>query len=302
MSSSMLDRAYERKRKRESSFDFSDEYGMDPVRARYGTSSADVRRAVQQKELDLSIRNQEASILNQQLSGARIAAETNYKLRQQAETDAQVADAVEQLGEANDLTSLTRIAERFPAAQRDESFRSLYTERKAMLDNYESSRLEASKLGALDAFERKVNPPQVTLSGSIDAAPATPMDPRQALAETLDETIAASNESQLLARGLEIPKLPDGTPDRAAISALRAEIEADRLAPEERQFALDKWRMLARNTSDINYLWDSEQDKQAAMKEMKDLEDLLDPRKKRQRAPGATPAPSTIPNDDYFAP
>jgi len=301
MSPSILDRAYERRRK--SSFDFSDEYGMDPVRARYGTSSADVRRAVEQKELDLKIRSQEALILGQQLRNASMAAEDNYKIRQQVETDAQVADAYEQLGNANDLRTLTQIAERFPAAQRDQAFRNLFTERKSMLDNYENSRLEASKLGALDAFERKVNPPQVNLGGSIDAAPAAPMDPRQALAETLDETIAASNESQLAARGLEIPKLPDGTPDRAAISTLRAEIEADRLAPEERQFALDKWRMLARNTSDSNYFWNSEQDKQAAMKEMKDLEDLLDPRKRRQRAPGAASASlPTIPTDDYFAP
>jgi hypothetical protein len=294
----MLDRAYARK----SQFDFSDEYGVDPVRARYGTTSADVRRAVQQKELDLNIRNQEASILSQQLSGARTAAETNYKLRQQAETDAQVADAVEQLGGANDLTSLTRIAERFPAAQRDEAFRNLFTERKVMLDNYESSRLEASKLGALDAFERRVNPPQVALGGSQTAAPATPMDPRRALAQAVDETIATSTEGQLKARGVEVPRLPDGTPDRASMATLRAEMDADRLEPEERQFALDKWRMLARNVSDISYGWSSDQEKQNAVQEMRDLEDLLDPRKRRQRAPGATPPPSTIPNDDYFAP
>jgi hypothetical protein len=302
MSSSMLDRAYERKRKRESSFDFSDEFGMDPVRARYGTSSADVRRAVEQKELDLNIRNQEASILSQQLGSARMAAETNYKLRQQVETDAQLSDAYEQLGNANDLTSLTKISERFPAAQRDEAFRSSYADRRAMLESYETSRLEASKLGALDAFERRVNPPPVALGGSLNATPAEPMDPRRALAEAVDETIATSTEGQLKARGVEVPRLPDGTPDRATMATLRAEMGADRLEPEERQFALDKWRMLARNVSDINYGWSSDQEKQNAIQEMKDLEDLLDPRKRSQRAPGAAPAPSTIPNDDYFTP
>jgi hypothetical protein len=300
MSSSMLDRAYEQKRK--SSFDFSDEFGMDPVRARYGTSSADVRRAVEQKELDLNIRNQEASILSQQLGSARMAAETNYKLRQQVETDAQLSDAYEQLGNANDLTSLTKIGERFPAAQRDEAFRSSYADRRAMLESYETSRLEASKLGALDAFERRVNPPQVVLGGSQTSAPTTPMDPRRALAEAVDETIATSTEGQLKARGVEVPRLPDGTPDRATMATLRAEMDADRLAPEERQFALDKWRMLARNVSDIAYGWSSDQEKQNAIQEMKDLEDLLDPRKRSQRAPGAAPAPSTTPNDDYFAP
>jgi hypothetical protein len=298
MSQSMLDRAYERR----SAFDFSDEYGMDPVRARYGTSSADVRRAVEQKELDLNVRNQEASILGQQLRNASVAAEANYKLRQQAETDAQVADAFEQLSSANDMTSLTRIGEKFPAAQRDERFRNLYSERKSMLESYETSRLEASKLGALDAFERLVNPPRVVLGGSVDATPAEPMDPRRALAEAVDETIATANEGQLKARGVEIPRLPDGSPDRATMATLRAEMDADKLQPEERQFALDKWRMLARNLSELNFNWNSEQEKQDAMREMQDLEDLLDPRKRRQRAPGAAPATTTIPNDDYFTP
>jgi hypothetical protein len=297
MSQSILDRAYARK----SAFDFSDQYGVDPVRARYGTSSADTRRAIEQKELDLNVRNQEASILGQQLRNASDAAVTNYKLRQQAETDAQVADAFEQLSNANDLTSLTRIAEKFPAAQRDERFRNLYSERKGMLDSYETSRLEASKLGALDAFERRVNPPQVTLGGSQPSTPVEPMDPRRALAEAVDETIATSNEGRLKARGVDIPRLPDGTVDREAMAALRAEMDADRLEPEERQFALDKWRMLARNIADgASMMTDDE--KQNAMREMQDLEDLLDPRKRRQRAPGATPPSSTIPNDDYFTP
>jgi hypothetical protein len=298
MSQSILDRAYERR----STFDFSDEYGMDPVRARYGTSSADVRRAVEQKELDLNVRNQEASILGQQLRNASVAAEANYKLRQQAETDAQLSDAYEQLGSARDLTSLTKIGEQFPAAQRDEAFRNSYADRKAMLEGFETSRLEASKLGALDAFERRVNPPPVALGGSLNATPAEPMDPRRALAEAVDETIATSNEGMLRARGVEVPKRPDGTADREAMATLRAEMDADRLEPEERQFALDKWRMLARNVSDISYGWSSDQEKQNAMTEMQDLEDLLDPRKRRQRAPGATPPSSTIPNDDYFAP
>jgi hypothetical protein len=297
MSQSMLDRAYARR----STFDFTDEYGIDPVRARYGTSSADVRRAVQQKELDLNIRNQEASILGQQLRNASMAAEANYKLRQQAETDAQLADAYGQLGNVNDLGSLAKINERFPAAQRDEGYKAAYAERKALLDNYEASRLEASKLGALDAFERKVNPPQVALGGSLNATPAVPLDPRRALAEVVDETIAASNVGQLKARGVEVPVRPDGAPDREAMTALSAEMEADRLEPEERQFALDKWRMLARNVSDISYGWSSDQEKQNAINEMQNLEGLLDPRKRRQRAPGASPSPSTIPSDDYFA-
>jgi hypothetical protein len=295
--SSFLDNMYARR----SAFDFTDEYGMDPVQARYGTSRADVRRALADKSVELDVRSQEASILHSQLANAKLAAEENYKIRQRLETDAQLTDAYDLLGRANDLTSLTKINERFPAVQRDEGFKSAYAERKSLLENYETSRLEASKLGALDAFERKVNPPPVALGGSLDATPAEPMDPRRALAEAVDETIATSNEGVLRARGVDLPKRPDGSVDREAISALRAEMEADRLEPEERQFALDKWRMLARSVGDVHSMMNDEE-KQSALQEMEALEGLLDPRKRRQRAPGAAPAPSTIPNDDYFAP
>jgi hypothetical protein len=85
------------------------------------------------------------------------------------------------------------------------------------------------------------------------------------------------------------------------MATLRAEMDADKLEPEERAFALEKWKMLARNVADTNFTM-TDDDKQSALREMQELENLLDPRKRGQRAPGATSPSSTIPNDDYFTP
>lgn len=258
----------------------------DPIRERYGLSRVNVQRAVETKEMELNARNQEASILGQQLRNASQMAEEFYKQRQRMETDAQLTDAFEALQNANDSRSLAEIYRKFPAVQRHDGFKAAFDERKSLVDSSSSAAVEAAKLGALDDFNQRISGPE-------------PTDPKTALAGALDKSISDSNEALLEASGMDIPRLPDGTPDRARMNVMRSQLEAEKLAPEERQFALDKWRMLSQRVNDPSNMDD---DKEMLKKEISDLENLLDPRKRRNRNAPAATASTTIPNDDYFQP
>lgn len=262
----------------------------DPIRERYGLSRVNVQRAIQTKELELNVRNQEASILGQQLRNASQMAEESYKLRQRMETDAQLTDAYEALQNANDVRSLTEIYRKFPAVQRHDGFKAAYDERKSLFDSAASAAVDAAKIGALDDFNQRMSGPE-------------PADPKTALAGAVDKSLSDSNEALLEASGMDIPRLPDGSPDRARMNVMRSQLDAERLAPEERQFALDKWRMLNQRVQNIADPATPEE-RESMLNEIGQLENLLDPRKRNQRgtsAPGSA-APSTIPNDDYFQP
>lgn len=259
----------------------------DPIRQRYGLSRQNVQQAIQTKELDLNVRNQEASILGQQLANARVLAEEFYKQRQRMETDAQLTDAYNELQSARDSVSLADIYRKYPAVQRDEAFKAAYEERKALYGAAASAAVDAAKLGVLGDYNQKMAAPQ-------------PPDPKMALAEAVDTSISDTTKGQLQARGLEVPTLADGTIDRAGMNVMRAQLEAEDLAPEERQFVLDKWRMLSKKVNEPASYDPDEVD--SAKVEILQLEQLLDPRKRKQRNSTAPSGPSTIPNDDYFQP
>jgi hypothetical protein len=260
--------------------------GYDPIRARYGISKDNVRRAVSAKEFELNARSQEATVLGQQLLNASRLAEENYKQRQQIETAAQLTDAYDALQNANDPKSITDIYRRFPAVRRSDEFNAAYEERKSLLDTTATAAIDAAKLGALSDFNRRMSGPEAA-------------DPKTALAGAVDKSISDTNEATLAASGVDIPRLPDGTPDRASMGVVRAQLEAERLAPEERQFALDKWRMLNQRAADPQVL---DEDKANLLTEISELETLLDPRKRRNRNAPTPSVPTTIPNDSYFEP
>ena len=141
------DRAFERlaEANRESGKYAPGDPELDPARLRYGTSSDDVRRAVEVKQLTLEIDERENAIAAQQLRNAAMLAEQEYKLRQRQETDKQLTDAYKHLGEARDLPSLRSARAKYWAAFRDENFRSAYTAREDELIEERNGAKEASE-------------------------------------------------------------------------------------------------------------------------------------------------------------
>lgn len=296
--SSFIDNAFkrvaERNRERTSVYDFNDEYDVDPVRMRYGTSDADVTRATELKEYELTLQNQEAAIMGQRLSNTKLLAEEAYKQRQRMETDAQLTDAYGALGEANTPAALADISVRYAAATRSEDFKNAFAERKALFDSRATAEVEAAKLGVLPQFTENVE-----RNGGVDA-----MDPSRALASAVDSGVERSTRGVLEAAGVEIPMTANGVPDRVAMDSLRAQIDSRQLESEERQFVLEKWKSLTK-------VLDSEVERQLlgadgvaeARRERAALETILDPRSRSARNNARPEAPNPgSPNDDYFAP
>jgi hypothetical protein len=289
--SSLIDNAYRRsearrEEQRRNSFDFTDEFGVDPVRARYPISSRDVERAAKAKEYELNVLNAEASVVGQQLRNVSLAAEEAYKARQRMETDAQLTDAYGALGNVNDVQSLLEIGRTYSAAYRDEAFKASYDEKKQLLETRSKMALEAAKYGVYPEYR--------------DSAAAAG-SPEEAVAQAVSERESLVSQGTLRGSGYEVPRNPDGSVDRQQLAILRAEQEASTLQQEERRYLLDKWRSLSERKFDpvkqAVEPWSEADDE-----ELRSLENLLDPRRRaagNNRAGGAATGGSSS-TDDYL--
>lgn len=276
---------------RKAMFDFSDGYGSDPIRRRYGIDERDIDRSLRQKQLELKLRGDEATIIGQEVSNNRNLAQQYYETKTRAETEAQLADAYQALSNARSVEDYTSIVKRYPNALRDDGFKTALNTGFDTAKQQNEYVVKAAEIGALRQFDQAVG------SG---------MQGSRALAEAATQRQEKALEDSLKVRGMEVPRNEDGSVNQDALSLASAELDSQRLEPEERQFVLDKWRMLSKQVADPQYLWNSDEEKSAAMQQMQDLESLLDPRARRKRqsstaAPAAS-GPASVSLDNYFEP
>ncbi len=272
-------------------FDFSDGYGTDPIRRRYGIDERDLERALRQKQLDLKLRSDEAQVIGQEVSNNRQLSEQHYQNKVMAETQAQLADAFQALGNAKSTDDYATIVKKYPYALGDQRFKSQIDLGLQTARQQNEYIMKAAEIGALRQF---------------DSAVQSGMEGPRALAEAATQRQEKNLESALTVQGMEVPRNEDGTVNQDAVSLAAAELESQKLQPEERQFVLDKWRMLSKQVTDPQYLWNSDEEKSAAMQQMQDLESLLDPRlRKNRQTSTAAPAantPASVSLDNYFEP
>ena len=168
-------------RERQSAYDFNDEFNVDPVRMRYGTTIMDARRTTSLKEMELDLRNQQANIFGQQLRNASLLAEEGYKLRQRMETDAQLTDAYEALGEAKTPEQMQQLRENFSLAFRDEVFSNNFTSKEQNIGKNELLRAKAAEAGKLLEFDSALSSGQSASNAALNLVSAAASEENQAI-------------------------------------------------------------------------------------------------------------------------
>lgn len=269
-----------------SAFDFSDGYGADPIQRRYGVSQRDIDRALREKQTQLELRAKESEVVAREVSINSALSKQNYENRLRAETEAQLSDAYQALGQAATADDYATIVKRYPNALRDDAFKSALDTSYQTAQKQHEYVLKAAEVGALRQFDQ--------LSQTGTPAP-------RALAEAVTRKRDQDLVSELAVRGVDVPREEDGSLDPEVASMAQAKRESEKLMPEERQFVLDKWRQLQRQITDPLTEWESDEAKQSALSQMQDLETFLNPMNRLSRPNnGQATQPTTIPTDNYF--